>query len=108
MEITNNYPIRPEHINADRHMYGAFGKTETEISAGWIVRFCQWRAERFPQYCKQGGWEPFTRVEIDNFSGEDFYFNGLDEKFVVLFDGVYRITHEFVATCFLASPVGKE
>lgn len=95
MEIPANYPILPSHINAEEHLFEAFGKMETEISAGWIVRFCQQRGL---------GWAPFTKAEIDKFSGEDFWFNRLDDKFVVLSNGLYHITHEFVARCFLSSP----
>ncbi|TSC94955.1 MAG: hypothetical protein Athens101428_80 [Candidatus Berkelbacteria bacterium Athens1014_28] len=35
------YPILPIYINATKHFYDAFGNTEREISARWIVQLCQ-------------------------------------------------------------------
>ncbi len=97
------YPIAPGHIGIDEHFFEAFGNTQTEVSARWIVRLCQDR----------GGWLPFTKEEIDAFGKHKFCFNRLNsgrvdcaDDFVVLCaDGLYRVTHEFIATCFLWSPV---
>lgn len=95
------YPVRPNHINAQRHLFGGFGNRETEISAGWVVRFCQQRG---------AGWQPFTEADINGFyhtNGQlgEFWFNGLVKGgFLVLKDGKYSFTHEFVLNCFRASP----
>lgn len=53
------YPIRPSMIDAKKHLWDAFDNNETEVSAGWLVRFCQQR----------GGndWRPFTYAEIDGY-----------------------------------------
>ncbi len=128
-----DYPIRPSMIDASGHLWEAFGHSETEASAGWIVRFCQDR----------GGddWRPFSREEIDGYcrgrGGGGFAFNRLlaenlrsrpfvmfapgraitgetpalaplpgegPQGLVVEADGRYRVTHQFVARCFGSSP----
>lgn len=51
--------IRPENIKSDAdHFWNTFDNNETEISAQWIVRFCQNRNQ---------GWAPFTYEEINQF-----------------------------------------
>ncbi len=107
--VDENYPIKPNHINTKQHLYNAFGKSEVETSAGYIVRLCQ----------RKGNWIPFSQEEIQKFyeeargKKEDFWFNGLDtggvEGYNLPFvpkgeDGLYRITHGFVAKCFVHSP----
>jgi hypothetical protein len=103
------YPIKPESINVRQHFFNAFGNYQTEVSAGWIVRFCQQRGV---------GWLPFAFADInqfylanvqgDNRSPEDrqFGFNELDDRgFLVFQDDRYHFTHEFIARCHLVSPV---
>jgi len=97
-------PITPEMIDATQYFYDAFGHMETEISAGWIVRFCQ----------KRGHWGPFTRKEINDFYHEkrshrgEFWFNRLiSEGFIASQsgeDGPYEVTFEFVVSCYKSSP----
>lgn len=95
-----NYPIKPSDIDATKHFFDAFGSTETEISAGHIVVFCQ----------RRGGWSPFTQAEINahyykQTGHANFCFNSLDTSGYIVKDGdIYRVTHEFVATCFASSP----
>jgi hypothetical protein len=96
------YPIQPGHINTDRHFYDGFGEHNTEISANLIVRLCK----------KNGGWMPFTKKQLDEFTNQDFWFNKLvkngpkdESNFIILGDDdKYRVTSEFVAACFKASP----
>lgn len=95
----DDYPIQPEHINATGHLWDAFGKNETEISAGYIVRLCQ----------QNGSWRPFTENELEEFYSKSghkgFHFNGLDSRgLIVLTDYKYYVTHEFITNCFKASP----
>jgi len=103
-------PIKPSDIRTVQHLCNAFGKSETEISAGWLVRFAQDR----------GNWEPFTWAELNGryqkkFPGCDFRFNGLTPKFIVpdtdacnfAPDTVFRFTRDFVARCFASSERGK-
>lgn len=52
------HQIDPSDINTSRHFFGAFGNHETEVSANWIVRFCQQR---------DNTWSPFTYAEIEKF-----------------------------------------
>lgn len=91
----------PDRIDASRHFYNAFGRAEPEISARWIVKFCQKR---------DMGWEPITYKEIDGFyrdNGVDdgFWFNDLDTKgFTPLIKDDYIITENFVMRCYEASP----
>jgi hypothetical protein len=94
------YPIAPRRIDTSGHFWNAFGNHKTEISANWIVWFCQERS----------GWHPFTLAELEEFYHANgfaggFEFNGLDtDGFVALRDGKYELTHEFVASCFKSSP----
>ena len=97
-------PIRPEHIDATRHFVDAFDNWEREISAAWIVLFCQKRGE---------GWASFTWEDIEQFyqsrDHKNFWFNGLDENphcygIDKQEDGRYEIRPQFVARCYGASP----
>lgn len=98
-----DYPIQPKHINIEKHFWDAFGNSESETAALLIVRLCQ----------QSGGWMPFTKEEIDAHANHNFHFNRLndfchpesDTNFVILgVDNKYRVTHEFIAKCFVASP----
>lgn len=90
------YPIQPKHIDASQQLYEAFGDGEKEIAAMWIVRFCQ----------KLGGWGPFYIGDLAEFFTMRFGFSGLDEDgFIVIKGEQCTVTHEFVARCFLSSPV---
>jgi len=146
-----DYPIQPQDIDASRHFFDAFDNMETEISAGWIIRFMQQRGT---------GWQPFTQDEIDvhynrKFSGH-FPFNRLVEAesvlarpaeefgrvlehvsicrntnptvaaisyamedhrpekvevgggWVILRDGKYHVTHEFISRCHKSSPASPK
>lgn len=94
--------IRPDDIKADRHMFDAFGHNETEVSAGWIVRFCQHRGQ---------GWAPIPLSELEAFYHtrlgrvERFHFNRLTAHGYVTVEGdVVHLTTRFVAQCYAASP----
>lgn len=114
-------PITPNHINTKNHFWDSFGHNETEISANWIVRFCQERGE---------GWQPFSREDIDEFyqrkyPGKRFGFNRLlggsykhmtaqsfpygetrqTDAYILGQDGKYIITFDFVVKCYASSPV---
>src|SRR3989344_8321313 len=94
------YPIRPEHINALCCCWYELSYDETEISARWIVRFCQ----------KQKSWKSLTKAGIEKFyrqnsEYQNFSFNQLvsrnnNHAAIRLIDGRYFITHEFIASCF--------
>ena len=55
---SKGFPVQPENIDASKHFFDAFDNAETEVSAGWIIRYLQEREE---------GWAPFTYEEIDAF-----------------------------------------
>lgn len=121
-----NFPVQPRDINASKHLWDAFGNNETEISAGWIVRFLHERNH---------GWEPFTYEEINAFYSrkftDGFSFNRLVEPemvppslarafaghhdplipagggWIVLIGDKYHITEDFVEQCFKSSPKKK-
>jgi hypothetical protein len=102
-ENGEGYNIQPGHINTGEHFCDAFGNCETEVSARLIVSLCQ----------AKGGWIPFTKEEIDKHTNQGFHFNRLcdcrepknNRNYVILGeDGKYRVTHEFIATCFKSSP----
>lgn len=106
--------IAPADINCNGHFWDAFGNSETEISAKYVVRLCQ----------QKGGWTPFSDEEIEEFyfekSGHHGYsFNrlvepgwayGLGERKLVGggwvlrgADGLYRVTVEFVLRCYMST-----
>jgi hypothetical protein len=95
------YPIKPSDINADHHFFDAFGNSESETSARWLVKLAQ----------KNGDWRAFTKDEIDTFSGHRFRFNNLIRPETPTYspivkndNGTYSFTHMFVANCFRSSP----
>lgn len=97
--IAENYPVAPSHINTSRHLWNAFDKMETEISALWLVRLAQ----------ERGDWSSFTDQEIAAFyqrkhRGAFFHFNGAQDYLILDGTGRFHFTHQFVARCFLASP----
>lgn len=121
----SQYPIQPQDIDASRHFSDAFDHMETEISAGWVIRFLQERGL---------GWEPFTREQIEAFYSkkhqDGFLFNRLVEPemvppslargfsghfdarvpvgggWIVLEDGKYCVTNDFIMRCHKSSPAG--
>jgi hypothetical protein len=107
------YPIQPEDINASKHFFGAFGNIETEVSAGWIIRFLQDRGQ---------GWKPFTQAEIYEFYSRKFtghfcfhrlinsqaVFERPTVGWIVLQDDLYYVTHHFICECHKSSPTIME
>jgi hypothetical protein len=94
-----NLCIAPSDINIDKHFFGAFGNTETEVSAKWIVLLCQ----------KKGGWYPFTLKEVEDLyqslRHKDYCFNNLlNMRFIIEKNDVYYITSEFITRCYSSSP----
>ena len=53
-----DYPIQPKDINAEGALIDCFGNLESEVSAGWVIRFLQERG---------AGWVPFTYNEINGY-----------------------------------------
>lgn len=114
---------RPSDIDASKHMYSSFGQSESEVSAGYIVRFMQERQ-------KQGrkDWESFTYADIDDFytrkgAGNGYTFNRLighgnchasegynqthSSNFLAIDEqGNMKVTLEFISRCFKSSPAG--
>lgn len=109
------FQILPEHINTGAHFFEAFGNTETEYSASWIVQFCK----------ERGGWVSFSYEEIEEFYHRkskgrfsNFTFNKLldwnfindpkvttDRGFIVCGkDGRFRVTVDFIARCYRSAP----
>ena len=98
--------IEPNDINTKQHFWNAFDNREREISARWIVSFCQERG------C---GWEPFTLNDIEQFYNTrggyvNFRFNGLvDPQYgIEKVSDEYHIKHEFIVKCYLVSPAKGE
>lgn len=118
VEDVKDFPIKPRDIDAKKPFADAFGNTETEISAGYIVRMCQ----------EKNSWAPFTDKEIEEFyqrSGhkDGFTFNWLVDQgtsfsimtgnnpvgggWIVKKDGKYHLTTTFVEAIFKSSPATK-
>jgi len=101
--------IEPVDIDASKHLWDAFGNMETEISAGWIVRFCQ----------QQNSWEPFSVEDLERFyheklgKVESFHFNrlvtggGSAPATVEIKDGMVHVLPGFIYRCYESSPAGK-
>jgi hypothetical protein len=113
--------IKPSDINIDYdkgfdHLWDAFGNSETEVSAYWLVKLAQ----------RRGNWSPFTIADIqalyrEKFPQGDFSFNRLIGKFIVFVpsgecpnqNGAYcdcgrhhyEFTPAFVGRCYASSPV---
>lgn len=92
--------IRPKDINANQHMFNTFEHQETEVSAGWIVRFCQ----------EENGntWDSFPESKLIDYyqklckAKESFLFNRLTRDSFVVVDGKTRmvtVSNEFVRRC---------
>lgn len=102
MEDITNHPIKPSMIDTTKFFWSAFGKQETEVSANWIVRFCQQKNE----------WVEFTYKDINNFyqtkrndKHNSFTFNTLISGGFIKEEGdIYKITHKFITNCFKSSP----
>ncbi len=100
----SNYPIKPSDIKTTEHFWDAFGNSETEISARYLVRMAQ----------ANGSWRDFTKSEIDEFSKHKFSFNKLtydpsmSPPIKENEDGTYSFTHKFIAQCFLSAPAITE
>lgn len=116
-------PIQPDNIDASRHLFNSFDNLETETSAAWIIRFIQERKR---------GWAPFTLEDIERFYArkhkDGFRFNRLVEPemvppslarafagyhdpkipvgggWIILRDGRYHVTEEFIRRCNKSSP----
>jgi hypothetical protein len=109
IEANETEPVRPEHILVDRELgftglWGAFGNPETETSAVWLVHFAQSR----------GSWEPFPRNELAEYYGgfkqDGFTFNNLIATGYIVHEEsskLFYFTHEFIAKCYLVSPISK-
>lgn len=85
------FEIRPEDIDTNDHFWDTFDNHETEVSARWIVRFCQ----------HYGTWKPFSDSAIEGFYNSyglwGFSFNRLiKERWIQLIDEKYYVTMDFV------------
>lgn len=97
-----DFPVYPKHVDASQHLFDAFDHSETEISAGWIVRLCK----------ELGSWGPFTQAQLDEFyhrwrpKTEGFHFNRLIHHggWVEFDDDGYHVTDDFIARCFKSRP----
>ena len=123
----DSFPVQPCHIDASKHLFDAFDHSETETSAGWIIRFLQER---------NTGWQPFTLAEIQEFYSRKFdhgfCFNCLVNTEMIplslarAFEGhhdpripagggwiilgnddKYYVTEEFVTSCFKSRPMSE-
>lgn len=94
------FPISPDDIDSTQHFWNAFDHSETEVSARWIVRYCQKRGS---------GWEPIPLSDLEAFYAEHhldgFTFNKLTSRgWVWVNDGLVILSDEFVARCYVSSP----
>ena len=104
---------KPEDIDTSKPFFDAFGNSETETSAIWIVNFCKARGE---------GWADFTYADIEAYYRskglkDGFWFNNLFEMQALhnktfkpenswdrhSEDDVIDIDFRFVARCYVAS-----
>lgn len=96
----------PFDIDATNPLYGAFGHSETEASALWVLRLCQ----------KQGGWYPVSPGALEDLyqathAGHHYSFNRLVTGGWLESEpgdtGRFRVTLDFVARCWRASPAAN-
>lgn len=103
--------IQPSDIDTSRHFREAFGNSETETSAIWIVNFCKDRGD---------SWSNFTHGELEAFYNnkgrlKSFWYNKLfdlgclhhitqhDETGRMSTEDELAIDFRFVARCYVAS-----
>ncbi len=92
--------IEPLDINTNNHFWDAFGNYEKEISANWIVKFCQ----------HKGDFAPFTYERLNEWAKENGHegnitLNGLDTlNGVEQEDKLIILMPRFIAACWGASP----
>ncbi|TSC82786.1 MAG: hypothetical protein G01um101420_144 [Parcubacteria group bacterium Gr01-1014_20] len=123
----SNFPIQPEDIDASSHLWDAFENMETEVSAGWVIKFLQERGK---------GWAEFSAEEIEAFYArkhkDGFRFNRLVKPqavpkslaqyfaeglhyqggfipkgggwIVLAPSGKYQVTSDFIERCHRSSP----
>ena len=108
--------IKPSDINVENgFMASIFQNAETEASMYFLVKMAQ----------QNGSWRNFTKAEIDNVAGEDFWWNYLkrhpfnhqpneDKDDYILYvtkDGMhmeYEFTDKFINECYRLSPKKKK
>lgn len=98
--------VKPSDINTRVHFWDAFGHYETEVSANYIVRYCQENGNE---------WQRFTFQQIQDFYNrkrerkEVFLFNGLEQTYITLdLDGYYTIQPTFITRCLLSTQEHNE
>ncbi len=109
--VRSDFAIMPRDMPSEfEHLWSAFEHSQTEVSAAYILRYCQ----------EQGNWAPFSEAQINAFyrkrrkGGGVFYFNRLikpDWNYVTLgernltgggwivrnpSDGLFYVTDEFI------------
>lgn len=99
-----DYSIQPHDIDTSSQFLSSFGDSETEEAARMIVMLCQ----------RKNGWHPFTKLEINAFTGSDFDFGTLiplpgipsaNSYIVIGRHGRHFVTEEFILKCYESSPV---
>lgn len=124
MTAEQSHAVQPNDIDTSKHFWNSFDHNETEISANYIVAFCQERGR---------GWGPFTYEEINAFyqkrctsnSPGNFTFNRLvpgthnhmtarsfpqgetrsnKAALFLMEDGSYQISDDFITRCHRSSP----
>lgn len=114
--------IKPTDINIDyekgfTHLWSAFGHSETETSAYWLIKLAQ----------RRGNWLPFTYADIqalyrEKFPQGSYSFNRLIGDGIVFVQSGdcegnhpycecgkhrYEFTPKFVGRVYASSPAGK-
>ncbi len=94
--VPPDYKIKPSDIEFDMLKFLAnFGSNDTAMSAFNIIKFCRQK--------ENNRWRPFTKKEIDNFLGEEFWSNRLVGKNLLIFKKRrYYVTKEFIKKCYSA------
>ncbi len=98
--------MHPEHpspsdIDVTKQLMGVFDNSLRDISAWWIIKFCQDRGK---------GWEPFPLEELEayclTFNHHPFHLHGLNwQGFLVrVSEDQWEVTTEFVLRCYRESP----
>jgi hypothetical protein len=114
-----DFKIKPDDIDVSKGLWDAYGNSETETSAYWIIKMCQ----------KNGSWNPFTEDDIEKFYAskgmrDGFIFNQLVNPgtgffikegyvpvgggWIVKKDGKYHVTTAFVEAAHASSPANSK
>lgn len=93
--------IAPKDIQTKTHWYETFQRSEREVSARLLVKYCQ--------HLNPDSWPAsISKKALDKWADEDFWFNGLDtEGYIKVQGDKITLTENFIATSYAKQSIKK-